>query len=64
MALEQYAGLRVAQLRKTRRQNPKLGQGIDERRAIRRYRRAVADAAAGNVAKSIAGLEQLGAVVA
>jgi hypothetical protein len=49
LALERYGGLRPAELRKIRRQNPKIGQGNSEKRAIRRYRRAVADAAAGKL---------------
>jgi conjugative relaxase-like TrwC/TraI family protein len=64
LALERYAGLKPAELRKIRRQNPKLGRANEEKRAIRRYRRAVADAAAGKLAESFTGLEQLGAVVA
>ena len=64
LALERYANLKPAELRKIRRQNPKLGQANEEKRDIRRYRRAVADAAAGTLAESFAGLEKLGAVVA
>ncbi|MCI0537983.1 MAG: relaxase domain-containing protein [Verrucomicrobiales bacterium] len=64
LALERYARLKPAELRMIRRQNPKLGRDDDERRAIRRYRRAVADAAAGKLAESFMGLEQLGAVEA
>ena len=64
LALERYANLKPAELRKIRRQNPKLGQANEEKRDIRRYRRAVADAAAGKLAESFAGLEKLGAVVA
>ncbi|MCI0538722.1 MAG: AAA family ATPase, partial [Verrucomicrobiales bacterium] len=64
LALERYAGLKPAELKKIRRQNPKLGQVMNEKRAIRRYRRAVADAAAGKLEESFAGLEKLGAVIA
>jgi conjugative relaxase-like TrwC/TraI family protein len=63
LALERYAHLKPSELRKIRRQNPKLGRANDEKREIRRYRRAVADAAAGKLAESFAGLEQIGAVV-
>lgn len=63
LALERYAGLKPAELWKIRRQDPKLGQAKEEKRDIRRYRRAVADAAAGKLAESFTGLEQLGAVV-
>ncbi len=64
LAVKRYAGLVPAELHKIRRQNPKLGVDDEERRRIRRYRRAVAEAAVGNLAKSFAGLEQLGAIVA
>jgi ATP-dependent exoDNAse (exonuclease V) alpha subunit len=63
LALERYANLKPAELKKIRRQNPKLGRANEEKREIRRYRRAVADAAAGKLADSFAGLEKLGAVV-
>jgi conjugative relaxase-like TrwC/TraI family protein len=63
LALERYAGLKPAELRRIRRQNPSLGKDREDKRAIRRYRRAVADAAAGRLMESFAGLEKLGAVV-
>jgi conjugative relaxase-like TrwC/TraI family protein len=63
LALERYAGLKPAELRKIRRQNPTLGKDREDKRSIRRYRRAVADAAAGKLKESFAGLEKLGAVV-
>ena len=64
LALERYAGLVPAELHKIRRQNPKLEVDNEQKRKIRRYRRAVADAAVGNLQKSFAGLDQLGAIVA
>ncbi|HCL91541.1 MAG TPA: AAA family ATPase [Candidatus Paceibacterota bacterium] len=64
LVLERYAHLQPAELRQIRRQNPKFGETNEEKRGIRRYRRAVADAAAGKLAESFAGLERLGAVVA
>lgn len=64
LALERYANLKPAELKRIRRQNPMLGRANEEKREIRRYRRAVADAAAGKLADSFAGLEQLGVVVA
>ena len=64
LALERYANLKPAELKRIRRQNPRLGHADEEKREIRRYRRAVADAAAGKLADSFAGLEQIGAVVA
>jgi conjugative relaxase-like TrwC/TraI family protein len=63
LALERYAGLKPATLRKIRRQNPQLGKGQDDKHSIRRYRRAVADAAAGKLKESFVSLEQLGAIV-
>ncbi len=63
LALERHAHLKPAELKKIRRQNPRLGSGNQEKRNIRRYRRAVADAASGKLAESFAGLEELGAIV-
>jgi conjugative relaxase-like TrwC/TraI family protein len=63
LALERHAHLKPAELKKIRRQNPGLGNGNQEKRNIRRYRRAVADAASGKLAESFAGLEELGAIV-
>jgi conjugative relaxase-like TrwC/TraI family protein len=63
LALELYANLKPAELRKIRRQNPKLGKDRSEKHSIRRYRRAVADAAAGKVKESFEGLQKLGAIV-
>ena len=63
LALERYANLKPAELRKIRRQNPKLGKDKTEKQSIRRYRRAVADAAAGKLAESFVGLQKLGAIV-
>jgi conjugative relaxase-like TrwC/TraI family protein len=63
LALERYASLKPAELRKIRRQNPTSGKDKGEKHSIRRYRRAVADAAAGKLKESFAGLEKLGAVV-
>jgi conjugative relaxase-like TrwC/TraI family protein len=63
LALELHANLKPAELRKIRRQNPKLGKNSVEKHSIRRYRRAVADAAAGKVKDSFDGLQKLGAIV-
>lgn len=63
LALERYANLKPAELRKIRRQSPVLGKNASEKRSIRRYRRAVADAAAGKLAESFDGLQKLGAIV-
>src|SRR5262249_34950964 len=63
LALERYANLKPTELRKIRRQNPRLGKNLVEKHCIRRYRRAVADAAVGKLAESFTGLEKLGAIV-
>lgn len=64
LALERYGGLKATELKKIRRQNPKLGRDNEERQQIRRYRRAVKDAARGRLLESFAELDRLGAVVA
>lgn len=63
LALELYANLKPVELCKIRRQNPRLGKDRTEKHSIRRYRRAVADAAAGKVKESFEGLQRLGAIV-
>jgi conjugative relaxase-like TrwC/TraI family protein len=62
-AIERYSGLRAAELHQIRRQEPKRGRTIAERRQIRDYREAVKGAAAGEVRRSFEKLEKLGAVV-
>lgn len=64
LALERYGGLKATELKKIRRQNPKLGRDNEERRQIRQYRRAVKNAARGRLPESFAELDSLGAVVA
>ena len=64
LALERYGGLKATELKKIRRQNPKLGRNNAERHQIRQYRRAVKDAARGRLPESFAELDRLGAVVA
>ena len=62
-AIERYSGLRAAELNQIRRQEPKRGRTVAERKQIRDYREAVKAAAAGEVGRSFEKLEKLGAVV-
>jgi hypothetical protein len=62
-AIERYAGLRAAELNQIRRQEPKRGRSLAERKQIRDYREAVKAAAAGEVGRSFEKLEKLGSVV-
>ncbi|MFZ3374884.1 MAG: MobF family relaxase, partial [Chthoniobacterales bacterium] len=62
-AIERYSGLRAAELNEIRRQEPKRGRTVAERKQIRDYREAVKAAAAGEVGRSFEKLEKLGAVV-
>lgn len=62
LALERYANLRPAELETIRRQNPRLGRDAAEKKFIRQYRRAVKEAAAGQLAESFDRLNSMGAV--
>jgi conjugative relaxase-like TrwC/TraI family protein len=62
-AIERYSGLRAAELNQIRRQEPKRGRTLAERKHIRDYREAVKAAAAGEARRSFEKLEKLGAVV-
>ncbi|MCI0704605.1 MAG: relaxase domain-containing protein, partial [Planctomycetia bacterium] len=64
LALERYANLCPAELETIRRQNPSLGRDAAERKLIRQYRRAVKEAAAGQLAESFDRLNSMGAVQA
>jgi ATP-dependent exoDNAse (exonuclease V) alpha subunit len=64
LALERYANLRPAELETIRRQNPNLGRDSTEKHRIRQYRRAVKEAATGNLAESFDRLNNLGVVQA
>jgi ATP-dependent exoDNAse (exonuclease V) alpha subunit len=64
LAIERHAGVKPVELHKIRRQDPALGLDKDERRHIRRYRKAVEAAAAGKLAESFERLDKLGAIVA
>lgn len=62
VAIERYAGLKPAEIRRIRRQDPALGRSRDEKRFIREYRTAVKAAAAGRIEESFDRLDRLGCV--
>ena len=62
VAIECYAGLKPAEIRSIRRQDPALGRSQTEKRFIREYRTAVKAAAAGRVEESFDRLNRLGCV--
>jgi conjugative relaxase-like TrwC/TraI family protein len=53
VAIERYAGLKPAEIRRIRRQDPALGRSQAEKRFIREYRMAVKAAAAGRRTRTI-----------
>ncbi len=59
-AIEKHAGLKPAEIRTIRRQDPKLGKTAQQRTEIRAYRKAVRAAANGEVAASFQTLDRLG----
>jgi conjugative relaxase-like TrwC/TraI family protein len=61
-AIEKHAGLKAAEIRIIRRQDPQLGATARERRFIRSYRMAVKAAAQGNIRDSFARLDRLGCI--
>ncbi|RRJ96043.1 conjugative relaxase [Opitutaceae bacterium TAV4] len=61
-SIETYAGLRAAEIRSIRRQDPRRARSIDERKFIRGYRAAIKAAASGDVADSFDRLDRLGCV--
>lgn len=62
-AIEKYGRLTVAQLNEIRRQDPARGRDEEERRKIAEYKRAVQDAADGEIECSFDRLDGIGAVV-
>jgi len=64
LAIERHSGIKSIELHKIRRQDPALARGANERRLIKRYRRAVELAAKGRLAESYERLDKIGAVVA
>jgi conjugative relaxase-like TrwC/TraI family protein len=63
LAIERHSGVKPVQLHTIRRQDPARGRDKKERAQIKRYRKAVEVAAAGNLAESFARLDKMGAVV-
>ena len=61
-ALERFAALPAAFIRRIRRQDPKLGQSYGEMAKIAGYRRAVEAASEGKAALSFERLERLGVI--
>lgn len=61
-AIEKYAGLQPARLLQIRRQNPNLAESEDERKRIKEYREAVAEAQRGQHAQSFDRLNRLGVI--
>ncbi len=62
-AIERYSGLRAAELKEIRRQDPRGGKDEDERDRIAKYREAVQAAADGDSRRSLERLEELGTVI-
>ena len=62
-AIEKYSGLRAAELHEIRRQDPRRAETPSERDFIEEYRRAVKDAAEGNIQGAFDRLSKQGAVV-
>jgi ATP-dependent exoDNAse (exonuclease V) alpha subunit len=63
LAIERYARVRPVELHNIRRQDPALGQTVDEREYIKQYRQAVKLAASGKFNDSFSQLDKMGAVV-
>jgi conjugative relaxase-like TrwC/TraI family protein len=61
-AIEDYSGLKPAEIRVIRRQDPKQAKTASEKRFIRGYRTAVKAAAAGEMSESFDRLDRLGCV--
>jgi len=62
-AIEKYSGLRAAELKEIRRQDPARARTSTERRQIEQYRQAVKEAAEGKLSESFARLARQGAIV-
>jgi hypothetical protein len=62
VALERFAGLKAAEIRTVRRQNPKLAKNEEERARSTAYRTAVEAASDGKTGVSFATLERIGAI--
>ena len=62
-AIEKYSGIVPAELSEIQRQNPALGKSAGQQSWIQEYRKAVAEAQAGDMAASFDRLDRLGAVI-
>jgi conjugative relaxase-like TrwC/TraI family protein len=62
-AIEKYSGLRAAELKEIRRQDPARARTSTERRQIEQYRQAVKEAAEGKLGDSFSRLDRQGAIV-
>ena len=62
LAIEKHAGLKPAVIRSIRRQDPNLGETVQQRTFIRAYRKAVKAAADGNAVASFDALDRLGCI--
>ena len=62
-AIEKYSGLHAAELHEIRRQDPRRAETPGEREFIEAYRRAVKDAATGDIGSAFDRLSEQGAVV-
>ena len=62
-AIEKYSGLHAAELHEIRRQDPRRAETPGERDFIEAYRRAVKDAATGDIGSAFDRLSEQGAVV-
>lgn len=62
-AIEKYSGLRAAELKEIRRQDPARARTSAERRQIEQYRQAVKEAAEGKLSESFHRLDRQGAIV-
>ena len=63
LAIEKYGNLQVAELKDIRRQDPTRGRDEAERQWIAEYKKAVEEAADGNIEESFDRLDEAGALV-
>src|SRR5206468_221974 len=61
-AIEKHSGIKPAEIRTIRRQDPALGKSREERTFIRQYRHAVKLASNGEVLESFDHLDRLGCI--
>jgi conjugative relaxase-like TrwC/TraI family protein len=61
-SIEKYSGLKAAELREIRRQDPARAKSEEERAFVAAYRNAVQAASSGRIAESFDGLDRLGCI--